>query len=238
MGNVCRIEGCSTEAGARGYCKSHYETLRKKGVFDNGNPKRKCSVEGCNGRHLANGYCSKHDAQMRLYGRILDRTVQDRNKFILDGDICRIKLYNAKNKEVAEAIIDAEDYEKCKDLKWYLTGTGYVLSGHRPFLHHLVFGRKVQLDHKDRNPLNNRKNNLRICTTAENSRNSRVLRCSNTSGYKGVSWSTAQQKWTADITFNYKHIYLGAFTDPKQAAAAYNAKAVELHGEFAQLNSI
>lgn len=232
----CKVEGCTEKHEAKGYCKKHYQQMRKYGAIKKG-ISTQCKVIGCNNTRLVKGYCSRHAAQIRLYGKILDRTVHDRNEFILDGDIYKIKLYNMKNIEVAEAIIDTEDYDKCKALKWYLTGAGYVMSGHSPFLHRLVLGKKRRIDHKDGNPLNNRKNNLRVCTNAENCRNAK-LSASNTSGYKGVSWNKAQQKWTADITFNYKHIYLGAFTEVEQAAIAYNKKAVELYREFARLNII
>ena len=196
-----------------------------------------CKVEGCNSKHHAKGYCGKHCAQIRRCGKILERTVNDLNEFVLDGDIYRIKLYNCKSEEVAEAIIDAEDYEKCKDLKWYLTGSGYVISGHAPFLQHLIFGRKTQLDHKDRDKLNNRRNNLRTCTTAENSRNHKISSL-NMSGYKGVHWHKKQRKWRADITSNTKRIYLGLFADVKQAALAYNEAAIKYHKEFARLNIV
>lgn len=234
----CKVEGCSEVRFAKGYCERHYKQMWKYGVItERVPPPTHCKVDGCNNVHRAKGYCNKHWQQVSRHGRILDRTVRDRNEFVFDKDICRIKLYNDKNKEVAEAIIDSEDYEKCKDLKWYLTNSGYVLSGHSPYLQHLVFGRKTQLDHIDGDKLNNRKNNLRTCTTAENSRNCKISK-NNTSGYKGVSWNKERNKWTADIMYNYKHIYLGEFIEGKQAAAAYNEKAAELHGEFAQLNII
>lgn len=60
----------------------------------------------------------------------------------------------------------------------------------------------------------------------------------NTSGYKGVSWNKAQQKWTADITVNYKHVYLGAFDKKIDAIVAYNEASVKYHGEFSRLNVI
>lgn len=232
----CKVEGCDEKHEAKGYCKKHYLQMLRYGKIKS-DASRLCKVEECSNNHWAKGYCKKHWQQIYRHGKILERTINDLNEFVFDGDICRIKLYNAKNEEVAETIIDSEDYKKCKDLKWYLTGSGYAINGHRPYLQHLIFGRKTQLDHIDGDKLNNRKNNLRTCTTAENSRNCKISK-NNTSGYKGVSWNKERNKWTADIMYNYKHIYLGEFTDAKLAAAAYNEKAAELHGEFAQLNII
>lgn len=237
---VCKTEGCNRGHYAKGYCKKHYQqVLRYGGITDN-RPKRLCKVEGCNNIHLAKGYCNKHWQQINRFGKILERSIRDPNEFIFEDNICRIKLYNQKKKEVAEAVIDAGDYNKCKGKKWYLTSNGYVVSGNSKcilYLQHLILGRKTQIDHIDTDKLNNRKNNLRFCITAENSRNCRISK-NNTSGYKGVSWSSERKKWTADIMHNYKHIYLGEFSDKIEAAKAYNEAALKYHKEYARLNVV
>jgi hypothetical protein len=51
------------------------------------------------------------------------------------------------------------------------------------------------------------KDNLRICTAAENSRNTQIRRKNNKSGYKGVFWNEGHKKWQAKITYNYKNIH-------------------------------
>lgn len=61
-------------------------------------------------------------------------------------------------------------------------------------------------------------------------------RSDNTSGFKGVSLDKGRSKWAAEITHNRRHIHLGRFTSPEDAARAYDRKARELHGEFACLN--
>lgn len=66
----------------------------------------------------------------------------------------------------------------------------------------------------------------------------RCLTSRNTSGYNGVSWAKHAKKWYADIGFQGKIIHLGSFTNKHDAARAYNAKAIELHGERARLNVI
>tara|TARA_R110000824_G_scaffold396554_1_gene598108 strand:- start:1212 stop:1535 length:324 start_codon:yes stop_codon:yes gene_type:complete len=92
----------------------------------------------------------------------------------------------------------------------------------------------MQVDHINRNPLDNRKSNLRICTNAENSYNTGPQK-NNTSGYKGVSWRKDAKKWTAYIGHAPKS-HLGYFDTPEEAAKARDAKAKELHGEYAHLN--
>ena len=91
------------------------------------------------------------------------------------------------------------------------------------------------LDHRDRNPLNNRKSNLRFCTHAENMRN-RGIPKNNTSGYKGVVKNG--KGWAAQIGINKKTICIGFFKDKLPAAIAYNKAAIKYHGEYACLNTI
>lgn len=89
-----------------------------------------------------------------------------------------------------------------------------------------------EVDHIDRNPLNNKRANLRLATKSQNRRNC-GKRCNNTSGYKGVSFNKRAGKWQAKITFNKKQYNLGYFTDPYLAYMAYCAAAETLHGKFA-----
>lgn len=88
------------------------------------------------------------------------------------------------------------------------------------------------VDHINGNKLDNRKSNLRICTDAENARNS-----SKKSGnFKGVQWRSDKHKFRARIMDNGKEIFIGYFTNEIEAAKAYDTKAKELFGEFARLN--
>ena len=58
----------------------------------------------------------------------------------------------------------------------------------------------------------------------------------NTSGYKGVMWRKNRQKWISKINKNKNRYYLGHFDCPIEAAKAYDKKAIELYGEYANLN--
>lgn len=92
------------------------------------------------------------------------------------------------------------------------------------------------VDHIDRNPLNNRKPNLRLATRTQNNWNSQRGKNWGSSKYKGVSWKPKKRKWQAVFYINGRSKSLGYFTDEIAAAKAYD-KAAKLHrGQFAVLN--
>jgi hypothetical protein len=89
------------------------------------------------------------------------------------------------------------------------------------------------VDHIDRNPLNNAIANLRVCTCAENSRN--TVR-KNALGFKGVRKSG--RKFTAQITVSMQRIHLGSFDTAELAHQAYCRAADKYHGEFANYGNV
>lgn len=93
-----------------------------------------------------------------------------------------------------------------------------------------------ELDHIDGNPRNNTFDNLRDCNRSQNIANTKHRR-NNTSGYKGVTWSNAANKWIAQIWKNNRRFHLGCFSKASEAFAAYCRASVELHGEFGKATS-
>lgn len=93
----------------------------------------------------------------------------------------------------------------------------------------------ARLDHIDRDPSNNRIENLRPCTQSQNLSNS-TKRSGGSSRWKGVYWHKCSNKWMARIQVNGKTKYLGIFATEADAAQAYNLAAHETFGEFANLN--
>jgi hypothetical protein len=89
-----------------------------------------------------------------------------------------------------------------------------------------------QVDHIDGNPINNRIENLRQATNAQNRRNVRISK-SNKSGYKGVCWNKRSAKWVAVIKKDKQHHFLGYFNDVIDAHNAVKNARESLHGEFA-----
>jgi hypothetical protein len=90
-------------------------------------------------------------------------------------------------------------------------------------------------DHKDRNHFNNQKENLRPCGYSQNCANVPKVH-KGTSKYKGVSFCSQTKRWRAQIMRYRKQVNIGRFDTEEEAARAYDAKAVEIFGEFAFLN--
>jgi hypothetical protein len=143
------------------------------------------------------------------------------------------------------AIVDDEDFERISALKWcYSSSNGYAVSsrkinGKKVLLHRFLLnapGEKVT-DHINRNRLDNRRSNLRLCTRAENNCNMGI-RSHNKGMYKGVYWMPNRSKWQVTIRHNKKPMFLGLFDNPHDAARMYNFWAKDLFGDFAVLNVI
>lgn len=88
------------------------------------------------------------------------------------------------------------------------------------------------IDHINQNPTDNRIENLRSATRAENAYNCK-LRPDNTSGVKGVTWCKNKRKWVARLYANKQCVNLGRFTDMQDAIAAVVAARTQYHGAFA-----
>lgn len=93
----------------------------------------------------------------------------------------------------------------------------------------------IEVDHKDRDSLNNRTENLRVATHRQNLCNV-GLRATSTSGRIGVT--RHQGGWVARISVNGKRLHIGCFATREAAALAYNKAALKYHGEFAVLNTL
>lgn len=141
-------------------------------------------------------------------------------------------------------IVDDEDYERFRHFKWHAT-TGknpYAarcchIAKKKFFLHNLIMGvteLKREVDHINRQSLDNRRSNLRIATMAANAQN--CFHSHNTSGVKGVSWCKVKRKWKMQIGRNAK--FQGYFETKEEAAMAYNKRAIELYGKDAYVNVI
>lgn len=148
------------------------------------------------------------------------------------------------------AMIDVEDYDIISKYTWCCSDSSYGLTRIKTknektitlYIHKLVIGAEKgeTVDHKDRNPLNCCKSNLRKCSPSENSANTSVRRNKKYTKYFGVF--KHQNSWVASICINYKHFRLGRFPFTPEgeilAAKAYNEAAIKYRGEFAHINKL
>jgi HNH endonuclease/AP2 domain len=154
-----------------------------------------------------------------------------------------IKLTKGKR-----TVVDDEDYEWLNKMKWYLMTDNYAvrrtlvsvdgLPRKIIWMHRLIINcpEKMQTDHVNGNGLDNRKENLRICTHQENSMNQKTQKRNKTSKYKGVYKRSDCNRWCASVVKDQKYFYLGLFKTENEAVKAYNNEAKKLFGEFAKLN--
>ena len=113
--------------------------------------------------------------------------------------------------------VDPMDIMTLANYSWYVTSRGYAatrIDGKLVYMHRMLMNppKGLQVDHKDRNKLNNCRNNLRIVTNQQNHFN-RPLNSNNSSGVNGVYWNCECQKWCVQITINGKRIHGGLFND-------------------------
>lgn len=196
---------------------------------------KSCEIDKCGRKQYAKGFCLKHYQQIKRYGAIR-KTRRDENEFVLNCDFYEIKLCDNDCNVINTTIIDIDDYDKCKNIKWhYDNSTGYATSqinGRKLYLHRFIFGEcDTFVDHIDRNKLNNRKINLRCATGSENVINQNI-RSDNTSGVIGVSYYKRDGTWEAYVRVT-KRTKLGRFHNFEDAVKARLNAERDIYGEFA-----
>jgi hypothetical protein len=144
------------------------------------------------------------------------------------------------------SIIDEADFELVNKFKWHARRQKDCFYAEARYknttisMHRYILGLKDKgtvVDHKDGDGLNNQRSNLRPCTHGQNMANRRASK-NKSSQFLGVTWNKRKSRWRVFIQKDNKPLFLGQFKDEHEAALAYNHKAVELHGEFANLNKL
>lgn len=155
------------------------------------------------------------------------------------------------------AIVDDDDYELLSQTKWFASCGGnpnlpYAIGdirsadgkARRTRMHRFILGVNdptMDVDHINHNTLDNRKSNLRVATRSENIAHKRTRGGVNTK-FRGVTCQPRARGggrcWLAMITKDQQVHCIGGFYTELAAAAAYNASAHRLFGEFAMLNNL
>ena len=176
--------------------------------------------------------CSKHKAQIYRNGKITDpsrRTTTDKNEINILSDHAEIILRNNKQEVTGVALIDLDDVEKCKNIKWTTRKDGYVYGGKEKIrLHRFVLNYEgdLDVDHKNRNPLDNRKDNLRTVPRAINAQNNSSV---------GVSFDSSTGKWRSYFQRYGNYYTVGAYNTFEEAISERAKKIEEVDKEAENL---
>ena len=128
------------------------------------------------------------------------------------------------------AVIDVEDFNKISRHHWYENKgprTSYArttLKGVNRkgiLMHRFILNapKGMEVDHINGNGLDNRRSNLRLCTSGQNHYNA-LPQKNNTSGCKGVHYHKTRKTWNVAIKVNGKRLHLGCFKDKEDAVNA------------------
>jgi hypothetical protein len=153
----------------------------------------------------------------------------------------RVPLVNGRG----TVLVHAMDYELVSQYSWRLLPDKHTSYAVRMVkvdgkwttqkMDQFITGQK-NVDHVNRNGLDNRRSNLRTGATRSQQNANRGMFKNNTSGYIGVSWDERKGMWRGQVHKDRKLVWQGRFDDPVEAARARDAKALEHHGAFAVVN--
>lgn len=205
------------------YSKTKYTRMKDKVVII-------CPVHGEFSQeakaHVKGRKCVKCAMDIRSKAKLESR---QKNSKVLE-DYALIPLTKGKFAKVS-----LEDF---KDLSKYIwtTDRGYASNVRLGLMHRYLLNapKHLEVDHKNRDRSDNRRCNLRLATRPQNQWNR-----GNIEGkYRGVTYRKLHNTWRSRITYLGKDLHIGDYQTAAEAARAYNAKAKELYGEFANLNKI
>lgn len=142
------------------------------------------------------------------------------------------------------ALVDDSDFESANRWSWCAVlrdGAWYAqsrIAGELHYLHRWLFNEpENQIDHKDGDGLNNRRENLRVCTNSQNGANRGKSKSrAYSSRYEGVCWDSYSGSWKISIGIDGKQIHLGRSPRQTLAALIYDKTARDAFGEFAKPN--
>lgn len=156
------------------------------------------------------------------------------------------KIYLGQNKWT---VLDPDDFYRLGSFKWFVIGhqgkfyavrsdnVGQTKTRTLRMHREIMKPRKrLLVDHKNGDSLDNRRANLRLATHAQNVYNKRKTKSKTTSRFIGVFFETRAQRWKAKIEYKGKTKWLGTFKSEFEAAKARDEGAKKYFGEFARLN--
>lgn len=221
----------------KNFIQDFYNYQRDYGKLKGTDTKQSCCVCGVSTKVQKNNkqgnghyYCSKHNRQLSRHGIWFETTP----KYTLNDNYVIINVPN-NDKEILIS------YDSLVDIFYNyptsITPKGYVRLKNGEFLHRFLKkseleNNKLVVDHINHNTLDNRLDNLRVCSIRNNVLNT-TLSKNSTTKYIGVTWKKDKNKFKAHIVVNNKQIHLGYFSDINDAIKARLLAEVKYFGEFA-----
>lgn len=158
-----------------------------------------------------------------------------------------IKLFTGRY-----ACVSDEDYETLSQFAWYESKKGYPTTGiylgkygekyrtKQVFMHRMIMGdtKGLYVDHMNRDPLDNRRENLRVATHSQNLVNRKFYKGKTDIGVYKNDPKKENSHWYFHVSLNGKTHKGFGFKTKEEAMQARNKKAIELYGEFARLNEV
>ena len=197
---------------------------------------KKCSVCGSTNKVCNTEIgllCGKHYNQFKRHGKILERTKYDPNEIKVLDEYAIIVLYDKDANPIAEALIDKTDIELVKNSKWCVDKNNYVKNSKQEYLHRVILNEQnLYVDHINGDTLDNRRDNLRICSNADNLKHRVNLPKNNTSGILGVRFREDRNKWYAELKANRVTHRLGSYVTKEEAIKARLEGELKYFGEY------
>ena len=220
---TCSIEGCERPHKGHGYCRPHLERWKRNG--DPGGPQitvyrpgATCSAEGCDHKVEAHGLCNMHYKRTRpkRRGKRLSRSELS----------AKIATHSAPQ---GDCLVWVRSRNKA--------GYGIAFDGYRTLVAHRLawmvhydvdLPSDTHIDHICGNRACIKIGHLRLATRQQNNEYLTVRTSTNTSGFRGVSWSQSHKGWMAAVCKNKTNHYLGTYSNKYEAAIMAAKKRLEL----------
>jgi len=177
---------------------------------------------------------SRKNKPTRSCGCLQHEAIRKPNEIILFSDHAEIIIESKRG--IFRAKVDLETVPLIRPYRWSINSDNYVgttIRNKHVALHHMILPKKKGFvcDHVNRNPLDNRKTNLRYATNQQNRWNS-----SSDKEHRGVIYIKEAKKWRAGIVVNGKDTFLGDYDTKEEGLFAYDFVARKLRGEFSVTN--
>ena len=164
--------------------------------------------------------------------------MRDKNEIIIRDDYAILIILDRKNEPKAKCLISIDKIPLVKDYIWSLTSNGYTFSRTKnsqkgDLIHRLIMNpdKGEVVDHINGNKLDNRNDNLRVCSYSQNLMNAK-LKNNNTSGVTGVWYNKKNGKWYAEIFFDGNKKNIGGYLNKKDAITSRREAERVYFGEY------